>query len=330
MKNNKYGIALLGLGQYSTDQLIHAIQRSRHCFLAGAISSSLQKAEEWVSEQGLDNVACYSQDNFESIVENSEIDIVYVVLPNALHAEYTIKSAAAGKHIICEKPMALTVNDCDKMIAACNEANVKLAIGYRLHFEPHNREAKRFADENIYGKIKKVIAKNGITDAEGWELDKKMAGGGPLVNVGVYCIQAARYATGLEPVSITAHEGKKSDTEKFKSVEESITWQMNFGNNVIADCYTSYSEYISQLDVEAEYGWIKLEPAFGYDGIKGVTSSGPLELGQVEEQPLLIDHVAECIRHNKPVIVSGEEGRKDIAIIEAIYKSARTGEKVFL
>jgi predicted dehydrogenase len=216
------------------------------------------------------------------------------------------------------------------MIKACNDAGVKLAIGYRLHFEPHNMEIKRFADEQVFGKIKKVITKNGITDAEGWELDKKMAGGGPLVNVGIYCIQAARYATGMEPISITAQAGKANNENKFASVEESISWTMNFGNGTVAECFTTYVEFLSALRVEAEHGWVTLEPAFGYDGIKGSTSAGALDLGQVPDQTLLIDHVAECIRDNKDVIVSGEEGRKDIRIIEAIYKAARTGETIYL
>ena len=191
-------------------------------------------------------------------------------------------------------------------------------------------EIKRFADEQVFGKIKKVIAKNGITDAEGWELEKKLAGGGPLVNVGIYCIQAARYATGLEPTSVIAQESPKQDENKFKSVEESISWQMNFGDRVTAECFTTYTEYLSELRVQAERGWVSLQPAFGYDDIKGNTSAGPLDLGQVLDQALLIDHVAECIRDNKNIIVSGEEGKKDIAIIEAIYKSARTGKEVFM
>lgn len=321
---------MVGLGQYTTDQLLNAIRQSKNCFIAAAVSTSRENAKEWSVKQKLENIACYSHDDFETIKNNSDVDIVYIVLPNALHAEYTIKAAKAGKHVVCEKPMATTAAECDSMIKACNQAGVKLAIGYRLHFEPHNMEIKRFADEQVFGKVKKVIAKNGITDAEGWELDKNIAGGGPLVNVGVYCIQAARYATGLEPVYITAQESKKNDPDKFKTVEEAITWQMHFDDGVVADCFATYAEFISELNVEAEHGWTKLQPAFGYDDIKGVTSSGVLDLGQVSDQTLLIDHVADCIRNDKEVIVSGEEGKKDIEIIEAIYKAARTGEKVYL
>ncbi|MEO7801513.1 MAG: Gfo/Idh/MocA family oxidoreductase [Ginsengibacter sp.] len=330
MKNNKYGIALLGLGQYTTDQLVNCIQQSKHCFIAAAISTSVEKAKEWALNQKLENIAFYSNDEFETIIDNKEIDIVYIVLPNALHAEYTIKAARAGKHIICEKPMAISTAECDSMIKACDEAGVKLAIGYRLHFEPHNMEIKRFADEKVFGNVRKIIAKNGITDAEGWELEKSVAGGGPLVNVGIYCIQAARYATGLEPVYVTAQESKKNDPDKYKTVEESIAWQMHFDNDVLAECFTTYIEDLSELNVESEHGWARLQPAFGYDGIKGATSAGILHLGQVSDQTLLIDHVAECIKEDKDIIVSGEEGKKDIRIIEAIYKAARTRDKVYL
>ena len=211
------------------------------------------------------------------------------MLPNALHAEYTIRAARAGKHVICEKPMALTVADCDRMIAACKEAGKMLSIGYRLHFEPHNKEMMRLGQQKVFGDIRKLTAENGMGSTEGWRLDKELAGGGPLMDVGIYCVQGVRYTTGMEPIAVTAKEGPKTNPERFKEIEESLTWQMEFPGNVIAECKTSYSENMDFLRAEAESGWFELSPAYPYAGIKGETSNGKMDFEQVKQQALQMD-----------------------------------------
>lgn len=324
----KLGIALVGLGKYAEGQLAPALQETKHCYLAGIVTGTPEKAENWRKKYDIPTKNIYNYSSFDTIKDNPDIDIVYVVLPNALHAEYVVRAAQAGKHVICEKPMAVTVEDCDRMIAACKEAGKMLSIGYRLHFEPHNKEMMRLGQQKIYGPIKKMQAYNGMGDAEGWRLSKKLAGGGPLMDVGIYCVQGVRYTSGMEPIAVRAQEGPKKDKEKFKEVEESLNWQMEFPGNIIAECRTSYSEEMNLLRADAEKGWFELSPAYPYSGIKGETSGGKMDFPQVNQQALQMDDFALAIRENRPTPVPGEMGRQDVKILQAIYKAMETGQRV--
>lgn len=330
MKDRKLGVALLGLGTYSKDELAPALQKTKHCYLAGIVSGSTQKLAEWKEKYSLPDDACYTYDTFDAIRNNSDIDIVYVVTPNALHAEWVIRAARAGKHVICEKPMAVTVEDCDRMLAACREAGKMLSIGYRLHFEPHNKELMRIGQQKGLGAVTHIETHHGLSDSTGWRIEKALAGGGPLMDVGIYCIQAVRYATGLEPIAVTAQEGFKSNPEKFRNIEEAIAWQMELPGGIIAKCTSSYSEKQNSLRVEAEKGWIELSPAYGYRGVRGKTSAGEMDFPEVAQQALQMDDFAQCIKEGRPTPVPGELGRKDVKILQAIYKAMETGERVVI
>jgi predicted dehydrogenase len=245
-----------------------------------------------------------------------------------MHAEYTIRAARAGKHVISEKPMATSVEDCDRMIAACKETGKMLSIGYRLHFEPHNLEMMRLGTQKVFGNIKIIQAEDGMADVQGWRLNKKLAGGGPLMDVGIYCVQGCRYTTGLEPIAVRAQEGPKKDKTKFSQVEESLTWQLEFPGNIKAACKASYSEDMNLLRAEAEKGWFELSPAYGYGGIKGRTSNGEMDFPQVTQQARQMDDFAIAITSKRPSPVPGEMGRQDLKILMAIYKAMETGQRV--
>lgn len=273
------GIALVGLGQYSEGQLAPALEKTRHCKLAGIVTGTPEKAERWKKKYNLPQQNIYNYKNFDSIKDNADIDIVYVVLPNSMHAEFTIRAAKAGKHVICEKPMAVSVKECEDMISACKSANRLLSIGYRLHFEPHNLAMSQYQKDQVFGVISKVYAKHGMDIEKGvWRLDKELAGGGPLMDVGIYCVQAAIYALNELPISVSAREGKKTDLERFKEVEQSLTWTMNFPSGAIAECQTSYAEEMNLLRSEGNKGWAQLQPAYAYSGIKGMSSDGKIKL----------------------------------------------------
>lgn len=329
MKDGKLGIALAGLGMYS-GELASALQRTRHCYLAGLVSGSSLKTAFWKWKYGVPAGNCYTYETFDAIKGNPDIDIVYVVLPNSMHAEYTVRAARAGKHVICEKPMALTVEECDRMMDACKTAGVQLSIGYRLHFEPHNRQAMRMGQEKIYGNLKAIEADHGLSKVKGWRIKKALAGGGPLMDVGIYCVQAVRYVTGREPVAVTAQEGFKRKPKKFRDVEESITWQMEMPDGLVAKCTSSYAERQNRLRIEAEGGWMEIAPAYSYAGIAGKTAAGGMRLPQVNQQALQMDDFALCIKEGRPSPVSGEEGRQDVKILEAIYQAMKTGERIVL
>jgi predicted dehydrogenase len=224
--------------------------------------------------------------------------------------------------------MALTVKECDEMIDACKNANCMLSMGYRLHFEPYNREMMRLGQEKVFGTVNRVIAEHGLANASGWRLDKQLAGGGPLMDVGLCCIQASRYITGREPIAVRAKEGLKKDERKFKEVEESLSWEMEFREGTIAVCKASYSESLNFLRAEAEKGWFELSPAFSYSGIKGRTSQGNMEFPNVNQQARQMDDFALAILDGRPTPVPGEMGRQNVKILQAIYQAMKTGKRV--
>jgi predicted dehydrogenase len=326
----KLGVALVGLGGYSNGQLAPALQQTEHCYLAGIVTGTPSKAVTWKERYQIPEKNIYNYENFDSIRDNPAIDIVYVVLPNSLHAEYTIRAAKAGKHVICEKPMATSVADCDRMIAACKEAGKRLSIGYRLHFDPYNLEMARMGQQKVFGNITKMksafafVAQKGI-----WRLDKKLSGGGPLMDLGIYCLQGVCYTTGMEPLAVKAQSPPVSDPTKVLDVEETLDWQMEMPGGLIAECRTSYSESANFLHADAEKGWFELQPAFNYSGLKGRRSDGTvLEYPRLSQQAKQIDDFGMAIKNNRPSPVPGEMGRRDMKIIEAIYKAMKTGNRV--
>lgn len=327
----KLGVALVGLGKYSTEQLAPALLETKKCRLAGIVTGSSDKAAEWKEKYNIPDTHVYNYENFDAIRDNPDIDIVYVVLPNAMHAEYSIRAAKAGKHVICEKPMAVTVEECEQMIDASRDAGKLLSIGYRLHFEPYNLAMAEFGQNRTFGDLKKIIARDGMDiEPNVWRLNKKLAGGGPLMDVGIYCVQAAIYTSGELPIAITAKEGKKTDMKRFKEVEQSMKWTMEFPSGLIAECETSYAQEMNLLRAEAEEGWFQLEPAYEYSGLKGKASDGPLDFPEVKQQALQMDDFASCVLNNRKSKVPGEMGLRDVKILHAIYEAARTGKKVRL
>lgn len=329
-KDGKLGIALVGLGGYAGGQLAPALQQTEHCYLAGIVTGTPSKIPTWKEKYSIPDQNIYSYDNFDSIKNNPDIDIIYIVLPNSMHAEYTIRAAQAGKHVICEKPMALTVEDCDKMIAACKKANKLLSIGYRLHFEPYNLEMQRLGQQKVFGDIKQLRAGFGfpINNPSQWRLTKDLAGGGPLQDVGIYCIQGLCYTSGMNPIAITAKEGPKTDPVKFKDVEQSATWQMEMPNGLVCEGSTSYADSMNYLHAVAEKGKFGLDAAYNYAGQRGYVNDEPMKFPHINQQARQMDDFALCVKNNRPTKVPGEMGRRDVKIIQAIYESMRTGKRV--
>lgn len=329
--DKKLGVALVGLGSYAGGQLAPALQVAKHCRLAGIVTGTPPKIPVWKQLYNIEDKNVYNYENFDSIKDNPDIDIIYVVLPNSMHADYVVRAAKAGKHVICEKPMAITVDDCDRMIKACNDAGKKLSIGYRLHFEPYNLEMVRLAKEKTFGNVVHMKSGFGFRSASGiWRLKKEFSGGGPLMDVGVYCIQGFCYVSGMEPIAVTAKEGVKTDPVKFSEVEESLTWQFEFPNGLKADGQTSYSESMNFIRAEAEQGWFELNPAFHYSGQAGATSNGKMDFPHINQQAAQMDDFALAIKNNRPTPVPGEMGRRDVRLLQAIYESMRTGKRVEL
>ena len=328
--NKKLGIALVGLGGYSSGQLGPALLQTKDCYLAGIVTGTPAKEKIWQEKYNIPAKNIYNYENFDRIADNKDINIVYVVLPISMHKEFTIRAAKAGKHVICEKPMALNVAECREMIDACKLAGRMLSIGYRLHFEPFNMEMMRLGQQKVYGKVQTIDCQNGFTyggDPNAWRLKKAMAGGGGMMDMGVYAIQGARYTTGEEPVFVTARE-EKTRPELFKEVDETIYFELEFPGGTIAKGVSSYNKNLNHLKAKAEKGWFELSQAYRYGGMEGATIDGPMKFDpNINQQARQMDDFVQCIMQNKATRVPGEEGLKDMRVVEAIYKSIQSGKK---
>ena len=321
------GVALVGLGGYSSGQLGPALKLTKLCRLAGVVTGSPEKGRRWAKEYGFPETSIYGYDTMARMADNPDIDIVYVVTPNSLHARDTIAAAQAGKHVICEKPMAVSVAECDAMIAACQAAKVRLSIGYRLHYDPFHEELRRLVRTQEFGPFLKMDGGFAFTMGNmQWRAQRKWAGGGPLMDLGVYVIQEACMAAGAAPVAITAKERAKQRPEFFADVEESLDWTMEFANGAKAVCYTSYNDNRNDFRAEAKDGWYEVGPAYGYNGLRAATSRGSVDVEPLKsQQALQIDAFARDILAGRPSLVPAEMGRRDMAIVEAIYASAAAG-----
>src|SRR5215468_1349856 len=302
----KLGVALLGLGRYSTNELAPALRQTKNCYLAGVVTGHPEKGEKWAADYNLNKKNIYSYDNLEQIAGNPDIDIVYVVTPPALHPDFALRVAKAGKHVISEKPMATSVADCDRMIAACKAAKVKLAIGYRLHYDLYHKELMRLASEQDFGPFTKMTGDRGFVFGQrAWRIDKKLAGGGPMMDLGIYIVHGAcMAANGAAPVAVTAHEEPKTKPELFNEVEETLHWTMEWSNGAKCEAVTGFNHSSDTFRAEGSKGWIDFKQhAFTYRGIVCETSRGPLTYQAINQQAAHMDDFADCIRtgRNTPV-----------------------------
>ncbi|MGI4733872.1 MAG: Gfo/Idh/MocA family protein [Janthinobacterium lividum] len=331
----KLRVALCGLGRYA--ELVRAgLAASQYGQLAGIVTGTPAKAAHWQSTYGLPEQNVYFYQNFDTILANQSIDAVHITLPNALHKEFTLRAAKAGKHVIVEKPMALTEQDCQDMIAACQRAGVQLAVGYRLHYEPNHLELQRLGQDKVFGSVRLIEASLGYRLADirpdDWHLKKALAGGGPLMNLGVYCVQSSRYVLGEEPVAVSAQFGPVTLPHVFTEVEESITWQLYFPSGAVCTSTATATCNIDRFFASADNGFFELSPGLGYGPFRGRSSQGAFNFPVVNQQAAQVDGIAPYLLANQPLPahISGEEGRKDLKVIEGIYQAARSGGKVAL
>ena len=330
--DKKLGVALVGLGRYAS-LMAEAIKDSQYCKIAALVSGTPAKSSEWGQKYNVSKSSIYTYERFDEIAKNKDIDLVYILLPNGLHKEYAIRAARAGKHVLVEKPMAITAAECTDIIKACEKAKVQLGVGYRLHFEPYNMEMMRLGQKKVFGEVRLVEASLGYnienTSPNDWHLNKKLGGGGALQNLGVYCVQAARYITGNEPVSVTAEFGPKTHPDLFKEVEEAIYWQLHFANGAVATSSASYIYGIDRLYASAQNGHFELSPAISYGPFRGRSDEGEMDFPQTNQQQVQMDEIAKYLLASKPLPdhIGGMEGYKDLKVIDAIYKAAASGKR---
>lgn len=326
--SKKLGVALVGLGSYSTYQLAPSLLDTEHCYLAGIVTGTKEKESVWQEKYNIPKENIYNYENFDTIADNDSIDVVYVVLPNSMHAEFCIRAAKAGKHVICEKPMAVSVVECDAIMNACNEHKVKLSVGYRMQSDSYTHEVKKYVREKTFGDVLFVSSDAGYVsngNPDQWRLNKKLSGGGALMNMGVYAIQTSIYGTGQNPISVSAQEFS-TRPEYFKDTDETITAQFKFENGAVAHMMTSHNANGNRLKCHCSKGWFELDPAHSYGPISGRTSNGDvLKFPHKRQQALQMDDFAKHILLDSKNAAPGEMGKRDMIIVEAIYKSISEG-----
>jgi len=332
-EQKKLGIALVGLGYYSTELLMPGLENTRYVKLAGLVTGTPEKADKYGKKYNIPKENIYNYDNFDQIASNPAIDVVYIVLPNNMHKEFTIRAAKAGKHVICEKPMALNAGECREMIEACKKAGVSLSIGYRLQYEPYTQRIQQMAKEKPYGEISIVQASAGFRmnrPTDHWKV-KSTYGGGAIMDMGPYPLQAARYSTGLEPIAVTA-QMFNSAPDVFNGVDETTAFQLEFPNNIVANCLTTFAANVNFLNINAREGEYGLRPFSGYSGNHGYLPNGQtFDFEERHQQGNQMDQMCLAIMEKRPSLTPGEEGLRDMIIIDAIRESVkRGGERIVL
>ncbi len=326
------GVALMGLGNYSTTELAPALQLTRFAKLLGIITGSPEKIPEWQKTYSIPDQNVYSYERLDEIANNPEIDIVYNVLPPGLHAEFSIRAAQAGKHVICEKPMAASVAECDAMIEAAKKAGVTLHIGYRLHWDPFHKRMMEVSAGKELGSLKTLDAafsyRMTTTPPGHWQLSKKLGIAGQLYNLGTYPIQAALYVARENPIRVTA-TSHNSRPEMFKEVAEGYAWEFEFPSGLKSTGFASGREDRNELSAVAERGSYALDhKAYSYRGIGGHVNGARMDFPTINQQAHQIDGICQSIMNRTASLVPGEMGRRDTILLEAIMRAAETGKSV--
>jgi glucose-fructose oxidoreductase len=327
-QKDKIGVALVGLGRYSNGQLAPGLQETEHCELRGIVTGTPSKIPEWQERYGIPDGNVYNYENMYQIANNDDIDVVYIVTPPGIHARDAIVGAEAGKHVWCEKPMAMDEEECQSIIDTARNNRVQLTIGYRMQHEPNTQTIIGFGKERTYGRIVSVQSGAGYSgshpDPEDWRRNPEL-GGGALYDMGVYPINAIRHATQLEPVAVRGRQWSERE-EMYSDVDEFTDFEMRFEKGLVATGETSFGNSTNYLDVECEDGWYRLRPMQPYRGVQGETSDGvELPPDPNHQQARQMDNDALAIKENKDPIVPGEDGLADIRIVKAIMESSRRG-----
>jgi predicted dehydrogenase len=342
-QEKRVGFALVGLGHLSQRQLIPAFRVSKRAKLTGLVSGDAAKAQKLAQENGLPGDGIYDYKNFDRIRDNKNVQVVYVVLPNSMHAEFTERAARAGKHVLCEKPMEVSTMKCQQMIDACKKAKVKLMIAYRIQYEAMNRAMQRLIREKGFGPVKYIDSVNsGRLTQPQWRLSRALSGSGAVGDLGVYCVNTIRFLLGEEPTEVYARTFRPAGNPLFKEVDATVIWQMRFPTGVLANCMCSFDAHdTNSYRILAERGTFGMEPSFRYHGLKmfatgekpSAESTAAPTLPQVPESDQFaseLDHMSECVMNDRQPYTPGEEGLQDQRIIEAIFESARSSRAVTL
>ncbi len=336
----KVGWAIVGLGKLALEEIMPAFAECHSSEPVALVSGHPDKARKVAAAYGIKPEAIFDYESYDRLAEDKRVEVIYIVLPNSMHADFTIRGLRAGKHVLCEKPMAVNVAECENMIAEAKKADRQLGVAYRLHSEPLNRKVMELCAAKAFGKIKTFESSN-CQDVKPPNIRLSgPLGGGPVGDLGVYSINAARYVTGEEPVEVTAFAHQPADDPRFREVPESVVFTLRYPSGVLANCNCSFGSSRSErYRVICADGWIEMAPAFSYRGLRLRTQRGAakgakqvenaeLRIEQVDHFAAEMDHFSEVVRDGTQLRTPGEMGLADMRIVTAIADAARTGRAV--
>jgi|HubBroStandDraft_6_1064221.scaffolds.fasta_scaffold01763_2 predicted dehydrogenase len=328
--SKRVGYAVVGLGSISENAILPAFRTAKKSRLVALVSGDAAKAKRLAKK--FHAPLSYTYENFDECLRNPDVEAVFVATNNGTHVRFTLQAAASGKHVICEKPMANTVEECERMVDACRKNKVKLMIAYRKYFEPASLEFKRLIASGKLGRLKFLHTAFSVNlpVSSQWHLSQSAAGGGALLDVGVYCVNTSRFVLGVDPVEASGAYAWTVDPVRFAEVEETMSFQLKFPDSLYMQATASFGAIIASfLQVHGEKGWAALDPSYAFDtqrrmfgeiGGKWFEKKFP----PIGEFDLELDHMAECIRKKREPLADGAVGLRDVQIMQAIYQSERT------
>ncbi len=335
--SKRVGYAVVGLGKLAERAILPAFRRCKKSKLVAVVSGDESKAKRLAKKFGASDY--YTYDEYVLALNHPQVDAVFIATPNGTHAGFTIRAAQSRKHVLCEKPMANSVEECQQMIDACRANDVRLMIGYRKRFDPACLAFKKLVAAGKLGRLKLVHSAYGITLPPAksgnlpWRLDRKLAGGGSLVDVGVYCLNSARWFVGRDPLETSGFTWSLNPAG-FRDLEENSTFLLKFPEGLVMQGSSSYGLADSSfLKIHGERGWAAMDPAFApWHARRLFGEIGGRWFEQnfkpVDEYILELDAFANCILRRRDPEPNGLDGLKDVAIIQAIYKSARENRPI--
>jgi predicted dehydrogenase len=325
----RVGYAVIGLGSIAEVAVLPAFRNSKKSKLVALVSHDRARAAQLAAKFGVKDH--YTYDDYDRCLSHPGVEAVFVASVNGAHAEQTIRAASAGKHVLCEKPMANTTEECRQMVEACRQNRVRLMIAYRKYFEPSSLALKKLVASGKLGRLRHIFSTyTEIVDpnkARHWQLNRKLAGGGSLMDLGIYCVNTMRFVAGSAPLEATAFAWT-DNPKRFSEVEDSITFRLTHPDGLVCQGSSSYSAVAASfLQVHGETGWAALNPAFAFEEerrlfgkIRGRWFERTFPV--IDEFVLELDAFADYIRRRRNPEPDGMEGWRDIAAIEAIYRSA--------
>jgi predicted dehydrogenase len=333
--SKRIGYAVVGLGSIAEIAVLPSFRKSKTSKLVSLVSRDESRAQALGAKFGVKH--CYSYENYDQCLSQPGVDAVFITSVNNAHAEQTIRAAKAGKHVLCEKPMATSVEDCQRMVNACRDHNVRLMIAYRKYFEPGSVALKKLVTDGKLGRLRHIFSSyTEIVDpgkAKTWQLNQKVAGGGSLVDLGIYCVNTMRWVAGSSPIDATAYRWTE-DPQRFSEVEDNIAFRLTHPGGLVCQGTSSFSSMAASfVQVHGDQGWAALNPAFAFEEerrlfgkIRGEWFEQKFKV--IDEFALELNAFAESIHRGSDTEPDGMEGLRDMATIEAIYRSAQENRTV--